>query len=232
MALQFSIPPIPPGYGSGERHLPCVLLVDTSSYMGNGAIDELNKCLVEFGNALQNDYWARGCVEVCVISFNSSVQTEISFRPVDDYEAPILRATGLASMNGAVEAGLDALEARKADYRTYGLDYYRPWLFLIAAGTPTDIERENAAKARLQNAIKNRKVTFMPMSIGPNADIARLQSYYPDNMAERPVLRAGAEQFREAFKWLGGCPLRTQNPPVFGDDVQLPSFLSGITIKV
>lgn len=39
----------------GERHIACVLLVDTSGSMAGASINELNQGLLEFGNALDQD---------------------------------------------------------------------------------------------------------------------------------------------------------------------------------
>lgn len=232
MPLRFNQDPLPIA-NVGERHVPAVLLVDISSSMGNGAIDELNKGLVEFGSALQNDPLALGRAEVCIISFNSSVQTEVGFRPAVEYEAPTLGASGLTSMNEAIEAGLDALEARKADYRANGVKYYRPWLFLLTDGAPTDTTREASAKARLQDYIKKSKVVYMPMGIGPHADIAKLQSYYPDGETVRPVLQASADQFREAFKWLSdSLSVVSRSDPKVATAVQTPPVPSCITVGI
>lgn len=232
MPLQFSQDPLPIT-NFGERHVACVLLVDTSGSMSGTPISELNKGLVEFGDALQNDSLAQGRAEVCVISFNSSVQTEMSFRPAADYEAPTLSASGLTSMNEAIEAGLDALEARKADYRANGVNYYRPWLFLLTDGAPTDTNMESSAKARLQNAIKNKKVVYMPMGIGGGADIAKLQSYYPADAAARPVLQASSSDFKEAFTWLSASIAEvSHSDPNNTSEIQTPPTPSCITIGI
>lgn len=232
MPLQFSQDPLPIT-NFGERHVAAVLLVDTSGSMSGSPIAELNQGLVEFGNALQNDSLAQGRAEVCIISFNSSVQTEMSFRPATDYEAPVLSATGLTSMNEAIEAGLDALESRKAEYRANGVSYYRPWLFLLTDGAPTDGGKESAARTRLQNAIKNKKVVYMPMGIGSGADISKLQSYYPSDVTVRPVLKAGASNFKDAFTWLSASIAEvSHSDPSVANQIQTPPTPSCITIGI
>ena len=105
--------PLPP-VNPGEYHVACALVVDNSSSMFGAPINELNCGLVEFGNALAQDSLAQGRTEVTVISFNSSVNTEMSFRPAAQYEAPSLNASGSTSLNAAINTALDALEARKA----------------------------------------------------------------------------------------------------------------------
>lgn len=55
---------------------------------------------------------------------------------------------------------------------------------------------------RLKNAIGENKVVYMPMGIGENAKIEKLQEYYPDDVTKKVVLKATASNFKEAFVWL------------------------------
>lgn len=231
MPVQFSTDPLPIT-NQGERHVPAVLLVDTSGSMSGTPIAELNQGLVAFGQALQEDSLALGRAEVCVISFNSNVETEMSFRPATDYQAPVLSANGLTSLNEAIEAGLDAIESRKAEYKAQGVSYYRPWLFVLTDGVPTDTERESASMERLRKAIRNKKVVYMPMGIG-NADTAKLQEYYPDETQAKIVLKADASNFKEAFVWLSqSLSVVSQSDPNVSDSINLPPTPSIITVGI
>ncbi|MCR4612221.1 MAG: VWA domain-containing protein [Lachnospiraceae bacterium] len=230
MPVQFTNDALPIT-NQGERHIPAVLLVDTSGSMSGAPINELNQGLREFGNAIQEDPLALGRAEVCVISFNSSVQVEMGFRPAADYEAPVLSANGLTSFNEAIQMGLDIIESRKQDYRAQGVSYYRPWLFVLTDGAPTDTNMENAAKSRLQDAIRNKKVTYMPMGIGDGADTGKLQEYYPPEAAVKPVLKADAKNFKEAFVWLSASiSVISNSDPNNTSQVNLPPTPSIITV--
>lgn len=220
-----------PPVNSGERHVAVVILVDISGSMSGKPIEELNRGLIEFRKALEEDSLAMGRADVSIISFNSNVQTEMGFRPAAEYEAPELTASGGTSLNGAVITGLDAIESRKAEYKAAGTDYYRPWVFLLTDGAPTDTGLEAEAKSRLRSAIENKKVVFMPMAIGANADTRMLQSYYPENAATKPVLRADANNFKEAFVWLSkSIGVVSQSDPTVSDQVNLPPTPSIITV--
>ena len=223
------LPPIHPG----ECHVACALAVDNSSSMSGNPIAELNSGLVEFGNALEQDPLAQGRAEVTVISFNSSVNTEMSFRPATEYEAPTLSAGGLSTMNEAINIALDALEARKAEYRANGIRYYRPWLFLLTDGAPTDTQLESSTRTRLQKAIKEKKVVYLPIGISEQTDIAKLQIYYPDNAIARPVLKANASNFKEAFQWLSASIVEvTHSDPTTTTEVQTPELPTGFTLAL
>ena len=230
MPVQFLNDPFPPT-NEGERHVPVVLAVDKSGSMYGAPIAELNQGLVEFGNALQEDALALGRAEVTIISFDSSVQTEVGFRPATEYQAPQLEADGGTSLNEAIDAALDAIEARKAEYRAQGISYYRPWLFVLTDGAPTDTHREGATMQRLQQAIENKKVTYLPMGIGEYADTAKLQQYYPSSAKAKPVLKADAKNFKEAFVWLSASiSVVSKSDPTVTDQVQLPPTPPEVTV--
>ena len=221
-----------PVANQGERHIPAVLLVDISGSMAGASIDELNQGLIEFGQALQEDSLALGRAEVSVISFNSEVKTEVGFRPATDYQAPRLAANGLTSLNEAIIEALNAIEERKAQYKEQGVSYYRPWLFVLTDGAPTDTNRESEARNRLQQAIRDKKVVYMPMGIG-NADKTKLQSYYPEETKSKIVLQANAVNFREAFIWLSNSIAVVSNSdPTVSDSIELPETPSVITVGI
>ena len=184
----------------GEKHIACVLLVDTSGSMAGESLKELNEGRQAFGEALQSDSHASGCADVCVINFNSTVKMEVPFCSAVDYNPPVLSAGGLTAMNEAIITGLDAIEQRKQEYKTVGVDYWRPWLFLLTDGVPTDDEYSADAHQRIQEALSSKKINFFPMGIGADADIQALKAYTLNGAG--PVLKARKEHFKEAFVWL------------------------------
>ncbi len=211
----------------GEQHIACVLLVDVSGSMGGNRLLELKEGLRAFGSALQQDMQARGCTDVCVISFSDSVQTEIPFCPASGYNAPEwLTAGGLTSLNQAILAGLEAIEERKSLYKSLGVSYYRPWMFLLTDGAPTDNEYEGVAKQKLSEAINGKKVIFFPMGIGENADMAKLASYSGGR-----VMRATAEHFKDAFVWVSNSISVVANS-FQASKVDLPPTPEGIQIEI
>ena len=131
-------------------------------------------------------------------------------------------------MNEAIITGLDMIEQRKEIYRKIGTPYYRPWMFLLTDGTPTDLEYENDAKQRLQEAISSKKITFFPMGIGKNANIAQLKSYNNNGL----VLKAEASHFAEAFVWLSSSMAITANSRPGAEKIKMAQTPTEIEIEL
>lgn len=214
----------------GEKHIACVLLVDTSGSMSGSAIQELNEGLRAFGEALQSDSKAYGCADVCVISFNSSVELSVPFCCAADYVPPVMTAGGMTAMNEAIITGLDMIEMRKQEYKEIGVDYWRPWIFLLTDGVPTDDEFYQDAQQRLQEALRDKKINFFPMGIGSGADTQTLRSYTMNGTGM--VLKAEKEHFREAFVWLSSSMSVVSHSDPSMSKVNLEPIPSTITIEL
>ena len=61
-----------------------------------------------------------------------------AFVTVDEFIPPVLDANGDTPLGEAVSRALVLLRERKEVYKQNGLDYFRPWIFVITDGRPTD----------------------------------------------------------------------------------------------
>jgi uncharacterized protein YegL len=150
----------------------------------------------------------------------------IPFKPAKQYQPPTLSANGLTAMNQAIVAGLDALEARKDMYKNRGIPYYKPWLFLLTDGNPTDDNMESAAKLRLANLITTKKLFFFPMGIGGGVNINKLGSYCA---GEGYVLQASKESFKSAFKWISSS-ISAVSHSTPGELIDLPQMSTDVKL--
>lgn len=214
----------------GEKHIACVLLVDVSGSMNGRPIQELNEGLRVFGEALQSDSKAYGCADVSVISFGTTVQQVVPFCPAAEYTAPTLSAGGMTAMNEAIITGLDMIELRKQEYKSIGVDYWRPWVFLLTDGVPTDNEYYKDAQQRLQEALNAKKINFFPMGIGNNVDTQTLKKYTKDGQGM--VLKASHQNFQEAFVWLSSSMSVISRSDPSMQKVDLEPLPSTITIEL
>jgi uncharacterized protein YegL len=181
-----------------EPRCPCVLLLDTSGSMQGPAIEALNKGLQAFKIDLAKDPLAARRVEIAVVTFDNEIKTVQDFVTVDAFQPPSLTAQGQTFMGGGVQRALDLIQTRKGQYRTNGVAYYRPWVFMITDGEPQG-EPENVvqtASQRLKREEAEKKVAFFAVGV-ENANMDRLK----DMVVRAPVKLVGLN-FVEMFVWL------------------------------
>lgn len=200
-----------------EPRCPCVLLLDTSGSMNGAAIEALNEGLQVFKEELNRDNLAKKRVEVAIVTFNFEVNVAQEFVTADSFEPPTLVAQGLTHMGSAIHLGLDMIEARKAQYRANGVNYYRPWVFMITDGEPQgelDTIVEQAAQ-RIKDDEANKRVAFFAVGV-EDANIERLSE-----IVVRNPLKLKGLNFQEMFIWLSASMQRvSQSKP--DDQVALP----------
>lgn len=187
-----------------EPRCPCVLVLDTSQSMAGEPIAALNRGLHVFRDELRAMPLARKRVEVAVVTFGAAVEVVHDFVTVDRFQPPVLQAEGETPLCAGLLLALDILEARKARYRTNGVPYSRPWVFLLTDGMPhgESVETVRQAVQRIRAAESARKVAFFAVGVeGANVKLL-------GRIAVRPPLRLEGLRFAELFAWLSASTAR------------------------
>ena len=180
-----------------EPRCPCVLVVDVSSSMYGKPIDELNKGIATFARELKADQLASLRTEVAIVTFGSVAEMPQDFVTADQFNPPTLVANGATMMSAGVNLALDKIEERKKMYRDNGIDYYRPWLFLLTDGAPTEVQGVvNDMSERLKNDDDEKRVAAFSVGV-EGADMDTLTQISP----RRPLMLKGLE-FSSMFVWL------------------------------
>jgi uncharacterized protein YegL len=197
-----------------EPRCPCVLLLDVSGSMGGAPLNELNAGLAVFKDELAADALAMKRVEVAMVTFGPT-KIEMPFTSASTFYPPTLSAQGDTPMGSAIMQALDLVKERKSEYRANGISYYRPWVFLITDGGPTDAWKAAADAVREGEASK--QFAFFAIGVkGANMDVLKQIS-----SAREPLSLEGLK-FRELFSWLSNS-LRSVSRSTPGTEVPLES---------
>lgn len=205
-----------------EPRCACVLLLDTSGSMAGQPMAELNEGLRVLKNELMKDELAQLRVELSLITFGP-VEVVQEFISVEQFTPPTLTARDVTPMGGAIHRALDLLEERKGVYKVNGISYFRPWIFLITDGAPTDGAVWEQARLRLQAADREKKIAFFAVGVeGADMDVL-------NQLSSRQALRLKGLGFREMFVWLSAS-LSAVSASIPGDEVPLQSPMGWGTV--
>jgi len=176
-----------------EQRCACLLILDNSGSMSGTKINELNAGLRLFQNELNSDSLASKRVEIGIISFGP-VKVVQDFTSIYNMSEVNLQAEGGTPMGEAIKEGIKLLERRKMVYKENGVPYYRPWIFLITDGEPTD--SINEASQLVKEGEELKKFSFFAVGVD-DANMSILRK-----ISVREPLKLRGMSFRELFVWL------------------------------
>jgi len=224
-----------------EPRVACVLLLDVSGSMaevvansghetgqtvhqdgqtyrvvsgGTSRIDLLNEGLATLKGDLAADTLASKRAEIAVITFGGRVEVVQGFVAAEHFFAPTLEARGDTPMGAAIEAAIDQVAARKDVYKANGISYYRPWIFLITDGGPTD--HWQAAADRVRQGEADKAFVFFAVGV-EGANMERLRA-----ISVREPQKLKGLRFRELFQWLSAS-MQSVSRSSPGDKLALPA---------
>lgn len=206
-----------------QRRTPCVLLLDTSFSMEGEKIERLNAGLRRFREDILSNPVAAQSVELCVISFGP-VRLDADFALVSDLPDLQLKASGATPLVQALELAMLKVTERKGRYAEHGISYYRPWIFLLTDGEPTDEHGHGCDGYRslippLQLAAAEKKFTLFSVGVNVSARGRQVLDELSQPFGGR-CLDLADLRFEEMFLWLSASLGRvSQSAP--GERVQL-----------
>jgi len=135
--------------GNHSQRAPVVMVMDNSYSMRGKAIAELNTALADMRDRLRDDPELSSKVEICLITFGHNGVTawrgdapappgKSPFVPASRFEVPRLQAGGVTPMAEALELGMRLIAEEKRELRERKLSHYRPVMWCVTDGEPTD----------------------------------------------------------------------------------------------
>lgn len=197
-----------------EPRCPCILLLDTSGSMQGASINELNRGLQAFREELFNDSLSMKRVEIAVVTFGP-VSVMQDFITADQFRPPPLEAAGDTPLGAAVGRGLTLLKQRKEILRSNGIKLFRPWIFLMTDGAPTDSWQH--LPQIIRSGEENKSYSFFALGV-KDADFTVLRQ-----IAVREPLKLNGVRFKEFFIWLSAS-LKNVSRSTPGDTVSIPDY--------
>lgn len=209
-----------------ENRCPVMLVLDASASMKGDPIAELNAGVRAFQQQVMLDETASMRIELGIVRFGGSCELIQDFATMDGFDSalggqlapPALEAWGNTPLGGALDLALRAVESRKKVYRRHGVHYYRPWLFLITDGEPTDGPDWQRAAMDVQEADLLKRLCFFVVGVqGADREIlAEIAS------PARPPLMLQGLRFRTLFQWLSASMRRVSVSRVGAEQISLP----------
>lgn len=122
----------------GEPHMACVLLLDTSGSMEGAPINSLNKAINDFREQTSMDDLAQKRLDIAIIEFNDYARVVQEFTPLLQMKPVSLTAGGMTAMGEGINLAIDKVKERNRFYAEMGTPCFKPWIFMITDGAPTD----------------------------------------------------------------------------------------------
>ncbi len=138
----------------GSTHAAVLFLIDASASMAGEKICAVEHAINKFIDDLKGTYEAE-CTDICIVSFSDQAKIVQPFTCANSIAEIALEASGLTELWEALSLSIGLLNNQRRLYQQLAITYYKPRIFLITDGTPTDIG--DVVIPKLKSDITNRR---------------------------------------------------------------------------
>lgn len=189
-------------FGPGEsqsRRLPIYLLLDTSGSMIGDKITAVDVGVRMLRDSLMADPMAIETVYISVISFATEARQIIPLTALTDFRPPSLQAQGATSLGGALRLLNESLDRDIIPNSAEKKGDYKPIVFLLTDGKPTDTWEPQANA--LRNRPKQKVATIIALGCGGRSQVDENILKSVANVALM-MENVTADQISQFFKWV------------------------------
>ena len=208
------------------RRLPVYLLLDCSGSMMGEPIEAVRQGVKALLSELKGDPQALETAYLSVITFDSQARQIVPLTELMTFKEPEISAGGATALGGALNVLMDCVnsEVRKSTETQKG--DWRPLVFILTDGSPTDIETFREASQRVRNM---KAANIIACAAGSNANTSYLKEITESVLMMNTLSAGDLAQF---FAWVSGS-IRTSSRTMDarpGAPIELPPPPQGFVV--
>ncbi|PDV97458.1 vWA domain-containing protein [Candidatus Chloroploca asiatica] len=213
---------------STGRRLPIYLLLDTSSSMGGAPIQAVNQGVVLLYNELMNTPQAVETCWISVITFDSTAQQVVALTELTQFTPPPIQANGATSMGAALDLLGQSLDREVTGNTGERKGDYKPLIFLLTDGEPTDDWR--SALSRLRSRTQKKPATIIALGCGVGANMSTLDQIADVRLR---MVDATPDNIAAFFKWVSqSVKVASVSAAGGGGQMDMPAPPPQLTISI
>lgn len=180
-----------------QRRLPVYLLLDCSESMAGSAIEDVRRGVDTLVSSLKGNPLALETVYLSVITFSRYAKQVTPLTELISFQPPQLSVRPGTAFGAAVQLLISCINREVVKTSPTAKGDYRPIVFLLTDGQPTDDWQPAAAMLKAAN--NPRLANIYAIGCGPDIDTATLREF-TDVVLTMPEM--SPEAFRKTFVWL------------------------------
>ncbi|MCX4374877.1 MAG: VWA domain-containing protein [Lachnospiraceae bacterium] len=193
------------------RRLPIYLLIDTSGSMMGEPIEAVKQGIRTLITELKGDPQAVETAYLSVITFDSHARQLVPLTELMKFSEPEFSASGATALGEALLVMLDCIKKEVRKNTDVHKGDWRPFVFILTDGSPTDTE----AFSRAVDAVRNADIgNIIACAAGAKVKIEPLKRI-TKNVLIMNTISAG--DFSNFFEWVSGSIKMTSKSMVLNN---------------